>query len=55
MAAMRMLAYGISADQLDEWVRLGESTVLQIFKNFVAAVIKAFGKEYLGAPTKDIY
>lgn len=52
-AALRMLAYGASADQLDDWIRLGESTILQTLKRFVSAVIKAFGEEYLRAPNKD--
>lgn len=52
-AALRMLAYGASADQLDEWIRLGESTVLEALKRFIAAVNKSFGKEYLRAPNKE--
>jgi hypothetical protein len=28
-AALRMLAYGAAADQLDEWIRLGKSTILE--------------------------
>lgn len=50
-AALRMLAYGVSADMLDEWLRLGESTILETLKRFVAAVIDTLGKEYLRAPT----
>jgi hypothetical protein len=28
-AALRLLAYGASADQLNEWIRLSESTILE--------------------------
>ena len=52
-AATRMLAYGASADQLDEWIRLGESTILKCLKHFNAAIITSLGEEYLRAPTKE--
>lgn len=52
-AALRMLAYGSSADQLDEWIRLGESTILKCLRQFVRAVNNAFGPEYLRAPTAE--
>jgi hypothetical protein len=52
-AATRMLAYGTSADQLDEWIRLGESTIFKCFYRFLVAVYDAFGDEYLRAPTKE--
>ena len=32
-AAMRMLAYGVSADAVDDYVRIGESTVIECLKN----------------------
>lgn len=50
-AALRLLAYGGSADQLDEWIRLGESTILECLKHFVGAVLRNFGETYLRAPT----
>ena len=52
-AALQMLAYGSSANQLDEWIQLGKSTILEALQQFVVAVIKRFGKEYLWAPTKE--
>jgi hypothetical protein len=51
-AALRMLAYGGCADQLDEWIRLGESTILLCLKRFVKGIIRFFGEEYLRAPTE---
>ena len=50
VAAIRMLAYGISADFLDEYVRMGESTIIECLKHFVKAVVEVFGEEYLRAP-----
>ncbi|KAE9060940.1 hypothetical protein PF010_g30013 [Phytophthora fragariae] len=51
--AMRMLAYGASADQLDELIRMGESTVLETLKHFCENVIRLLGPEHLRKPTKD--
>jgi hypothetical protein len=52
-AALRMLAYGCSADQLDENLRIGESTALKCLRRFCKAVITGFGETYLRAPTQD--
>ncbi|EEY69220.1 uncharacterized protein PITG_05425 [Phytophthora infestans T30-4] len=51
--ALRMLAYGASADQLDELIRMAESTVLETLKLFCKNIIRLFGPEYLRKPTKD--
>ena len=51
-AAIRMLAYGVSADYTDEYVRIGESTALESLKHFCRAVIEVFGDEYLRAPNQ---
>jgi len=47
IAAFRMLAYGVQADALDEYIRIGESTALEALRNFVVAVVEVFGPEYL--------
>jgi hypothetical protein len=52
-AACRLLAYGNCADQLEEWIRLGESTITRCLKHFVSAVYRVFGEEYLRAPTAE--
>ncbi|XP_048605321.1 uncharacterized protein LOC125582910 [Brassica napus] len=52
-AALRMLAYGCAADAVDEYLRLGESTVLSCLSNFTEGVIQWFGAEYLRRPTPD--
>ncbi|CAA7016651.1 unnamed protein product [Microthlaspi erraticum] len=52
-AAIRMLAYGCSADKFDEYLRIAESTVLLCVENFVDAIISLYGDKYLRRPTKD--
>ena len=49
-AAMRMLAYGVSADAVDDYVRIGESTAIECLKKFVTDVILVFENEYLRKP-----
>jgi len=49
-AAMRMLAYGVSADAVDDYVRIGESTAMECLRRFAQCVISIFGEEYLRRP-----
>ncbi|XP_074328288.1 uncharacterized protein LOC141666192 [Apium graveolens] len=49
--ALRMLAYGATADQCAEICRMGESTTLECMKKFCQQVEGLFGQEYLRAPT----
>uniref|UniRef100_A0A0D3DI46 DDE Tnp4 domain-containing protein n=1 Tax=Brassica oleracea var. oleracea TaxID=109376 RepID=A0A0D3DI46_BRAOL len=50
-AVIRVLAYGNTADGVDEYLRLGASTTLSCLKNFVDGIISLFGEEYLRRPT----
>jgi hypothetical protein len=50
VGAFCMLAYGISADFLDDYVKMGESTIIESLKHFVKAIIDFFGDKYLRAP-----
>ncbi|KAL0015970.1 hypothetical protein SO802_003039 [Lithocarpus litseifolius] len=52
-AALRMLAYGVAADFMDEYVRIGESTAIESLKKFVKAVVDIFSKEYLRSPNNE--
>ena len=55
-AGLRLMAYGSSADSLDENLRMGESTILMCLERFTEGVISQFGEEYLRAPTaRDIF
>ncbi|SPT17435.1 unnamed protein product [Triticum aestivum] len=50
-AAIRMLAYGIPGDLVDEYVCMSETTCLMSMYKFCQAVIEVFGPEYLRQPT----
>ncbi|KAF8389027.1 hypothetical protein HHK36_025712 [Tetracentron sinense] len=52
-AAMRMLAYGVAADAVDNYVRIGESTSIESLRRFVRAVVEVFGEEYLKSPNNN--
>ncbi|BFG29888.1 hypothetical protein CerSpe_161620 [Prunus speciosa] len=55
IAALRMLAYGNAAENLDEYVTIGESISLENLKRFAKAIFVTFSDEYLRSPnTKDI-
>jgi hypothetical protein len=47
IVAIRQLAYGGSADQLDEYLKMGESTGVECLKKFVKGVIEVYSEEYL--------
>lgn len=49
-AALRIRAYRIEADAVDEYKRTSESSALLSFKEFGRAVVELFGTEYLRAP-----
>ncbi|KAK1697482.1 hypothetical protein QYE76_014179 [Lolium multiflorum] len=49
-AALRMLAYGIPADLIDDHLAMGESTSILCVKRFVVAIVNVFGSTYLRAP-----
>lgn len=46
-AAIRQLAYGVSADHLDEYLHMGESTVIKCLFKFCGYVVELFGNRYL--------
>jgi hypothetical protein len=48
-----MLAYGGSADSLDDHLKMGESTVLETVKEFACTMINVYGNEYLHPPRID--
>ncbi|XP_028063786.1 uncharacterized protein LOC114267001 [Camellia sinensis] len=52
-ATMRMLAYGVAADSVDNYVRIGESTAIESLKRFVKAVVAIFFERYLRSPNND--
>ena len=50
---MRMLAYGVGADVVDDYIRIGESTAIETLRRFVQAVIDVFGTEFLRKPNPE--
>ncbi|XP_042988753.1 uncharacterized protein LOC122316287 [Carya illinoinensis] len=52
-ATIRMLAYGIIANLMDEYVRIGESIARLSMKKFVKEIVSIFGGEYLRSPTSN--
>ncbi|XP_021767623.1 uncharacterized protein LOC110732011 [Chenopodium quinoa] len=52
-AAIRMLAYGVAADAVDEYLRLGQTTSRQALQHFCQGVISQFESEYLRKPTNE--
>jgi hypothetical protein len=53
VAAFRMIAYGVAADAIDDYVRIGESTALEILRKFVIAVVQVFGPRYMRLPNEQ--
>jgi len=49
---MRTLAYGIAADCIDQYLKIGASTALECMKNFALGMIEVFGNECLRKPTQ---
>ncbi|XP_062173489.1 uncharacterized protein LOC133878942 [Alnus glutinosa] len=51
--AIRMLAYGVTADFMDEYLLNGERTAMDSFIRFVKAVVSVFSAEYLRSPNPE--
>ena len=51
--AVRMLAYGVMIDLMDEYVQIGESAAMESLKKFVAIVVDIFSEEYLRSPNNE--
>jgi hypothetical protein len=50
-AAIHMLAYGVAGNLIDEYLRMSESTCLELIYKFYTGVIAVFGTVYLREPT----
>uniref|UniRef100_A0A0D3DBE3 DDE Tnp4 domain-containing protein n=1 Tax=Brassica oleracea var. oleracea TaxID=109376 RepID=A0A0D3DBE3_BRAOL len=49
----RMLAYGLPAYVVDEYIKIGESRTIESMKNFCRAIVEIFSAQYLRSPTPD--
>ncbi|XP_047306641.1 uncharacterized protein LOC124910061 [Impatiens glandulifera] len=52
-AALRMLSYGVTADFMDEYIRIGETTAIKSLRYFIQSVIDIFGPVYLRKPNSE--
>ena len=52
-ATLRMLAYGVTGDFMDEYVWIGESTAIKSLKKFVKTMVDIFFNEYLRSPNNE--
>ncbi|XP_041015050.1 uncharacterized protein LOC121257865 [Juglans microcarpa x Juglans regia] len=48
-----MLAYGVTTDFMDEYLKIGETTILRSLKMFIKAVVSIFSEECLKKPNND--
>ncbi|XP_058772331.1 uncharacterized protein LOC131646249 [Vicia villosa] len=51
--AMRMLAYGVAADAVDKYIKIGGTTALECLRRFCKGIIRLYEQVYLRAPTQD--
>jgi hypothetical protein len=50
---MRMLAYGGPADPLNEYIRMGESIILECVNKFTRTMVQEYGDVYLREPNAE--
>jgi hypothetical protein len=51
--AMRVLAYDILADYVDEYLRIGEDATIESVRRFCKVMIRVFGPTNLRAPNEQ--
>ncbi|XP_047961627.1 uncharacterized protein LOC125206416 [Salvia hispanica] len=52
-SAIRQLAYAGPADMFDEYLQMGETTSLEVLRQFCKGMREVFGPEFLRKPTPD--
>lgn len=48
-----MVAYGVTADFIDEYILIGEINAIESFKRFVKVVVSIFSNKYMRIPNKE--
>jgi hypothetical protein len=48
---VHQLVYGMTADTIDQYLKLGKSTALKCLKYYCASIIECFRAEFLCRPT----
>lgn len=51
--SLRMLAYEIPVDNVDEYVKIRKSTAIESLKKFCKGVVEIFESKYLRSPNKN--
>jgi hypothetical protein len=52
-AALRILAYGLPTDAVDEYIQIGQTTARDCLIRFCRAIISCFSERYLCIPNHD--
>ncbi|XP_020253854.1 uncharacterized protein LOC109830908 [Asparagus officinalis] len=52
-AIFRMLVYGLPADAMNEYVKIGESIAIESMSNFCRAIVEIFAEQYLRTPNAN--
>ena len=52
-ALIKMLAYGVLADFMDEYLRIGETIAIKDLNFFFKVVVSIFSEEYLRSPNDN--
>ncbi|XP_035822091.1 uncharacterized protein [Zea mays] len=52
-AALRILAYGLPSDAVDEYIQIGQTTARDCLIRFCRAIISSFSERYLRIPNHD--
>ena len=52
-ATLRMLAYEVATDFIDEYVKIGESIAIESLKKFIEAIVNIYSTEYLRSPNNS--
>jgi hypothetical protein len=50
---MQVIAYGISADYTDQYLRMGEDITIQVVQMFAKLMIRVFDLVYLQSPNDE--
>jgi hypothetical protein len=53
VAAFKMIAYGVPAYAMDDYVHVDESTALKCLRRFVVVVVEVFEPQYLRLPNEE--
>ncbi|XP_074342008.1 uncharacterized protein LOC141679405 [Apium graveolens] len=53
ITTLRMLAYEVTGDFMDEYIRISETTAMESLKKFTETLVSVFSNEYLRSPNAN--